>query len=119
MMRKPAVWFMRQFLIKCINCALLIVILIGVPAITGVRFGSLQISSAPRTQMLILWGMSLAAAVNTLGAFGALGHFGDRRLCRDWAITFVGLLGVEYAFFHGYLSFGWLKQSLIWFKRHL
>lgn len=119
MMKKPAVWHMRQVLIKCINCALLIVVLIGIPAITGARFGSLRISSAPRTQMLILWGLSLAAAVNGVAALGLAGDAGNRRLCRGWAFAFAGLLAIEYGFFHGYVNFDWLKQSLVWLKQHV
>ena len=69
--------------------------------------------------MLMFWGLSLAAAGNLLAAVGLMKDAKDRRLCRDWAIAFAGLLGVEYAFFHGYLNFDWLKRSLLWLDQHL
>src|SRR5439155_8920215 len=48
---------MLRALIQCANGFLLIIILIGIPAITSARLGSLQLSSAPKTQMLTLWGL--------------------------------------------------------------
>ncbi len=110
---------MRQMLIKGANCALLIIALIGIPAITSVGFGRLRIASAPTQRMLILWTLSLAAALNLLAAMGGIGDARGRRLCRDWAVAFLGLLGVEYAYFHGYMDFHWLKQALLWLKSHI
>jgi hypothetical protein len=110
---------MRQMLIKGANCALLIIALIGIPAITSAGFGSLRIASAPTQRMLILWTLSLAAGLNLLAAMGVMGDARGRRLCRDWAAAFLGLLCVEWGYFHGYLSFHWLKQALLWLKRRV
>jgi len=107
-----------RLLIKSVNCALLIIVLVGIPAITSTNLGSLQVSSTPTRRMLILWGLSLATAGNAVAACGALKDAKDRRLCRDWAIAFAGLLGVEYAFYYGYLDFEWLKRLLLWLKGH-
>jgi hypothetical protein len=110
---------MQRLLIKGINCALLIIVLVGVPAVTSANLGSLQVSSTPIRRMLMLWGLSLATGGNAVAAAIGLKDAKDRRLCRDWAIAFAGLLGVEYAFFYGYLDFGWLKRALLWLKARL
>ena len=106
-------------LIKSINCALLCVILIGVPAIAGIRFGTIQISSIAKAQGLVLWGLSLAALANTCGALCVVKERKNRRLCWYWAFAFAGLLGLEYALAQGYLNFDWLKQGLIWLQENL
>ena len=49
---------MRRFLIKCVNFALLVIIVIGIPAVTRRQFGSFQIGSAPALQMLSFWTFS-------------------------------------------------------------
>jgi hypothetical protein len=103
-------------LIKSVNCGLLCIILIGIPAIAGTRFGSLQVSSIPTTQRLMLWGLSLVAAANAIAALGGVKDRKSRRLCRYWAMGFIGLLSLEVALAHGYLDFQWLKQSLLWLQ---
>ena len=110
---------MQRFLIKVINCGLLVIILIGVPAITGTRFGHLAVSSAPTAQMLMLWGLSLAVVGNSVAAllFGRAQKL--QMLCWEWALVFGSLLGIEYAMIHGYLNFNWLKRGLLWLQKHL
>ena len=49
--------FVQRFLIMGLNVVLLILILIGIPAITGAQWGSLQVSSAPKAHTLRLWGL--------------------------------------------------------------
>ena len=110
---------MRRFLIQGINCGLVIIILIGVPAVTGTQMGTLQVSSTRTARMLILWGLSLAAAGNAATALGWAKDRMDRTLCWKWAVAFGVLLGVEYACFQGHLNFNWLKQTLLWLQKLL
>ena len=108
---------MQRVVIQCANSFLLIIILIGIPAITSARFGSLLLSSAPRAQMLTLWGLALTAVGNLLGALGLVRGRKERRLCRKWAAIFGVLLLIEYLFAHAYLNFDWLKEALQWLQR--
>jgi len=105
---------MRRLLIQCLNGLLLVIILIGVPAITSARFGSLQLSSAPKVQLLTLWGLGLAAACNLIAALWLMKDRRDRTLCWKWTFVFVALLAIEYAYFSGWLNFDWLKKTLQW-----
>ena len=59
---------MQRFLIKCVNFALLIVIVIGIPAVTRAQLWKLQIASAPALQLLLFWSLSLALAGNISAA---------------------------------------------------
>jgi len=59
---------MQRFLIKCVNFALLIIIVIGLPAVTRAQFWNVQIVSAPKLQLLSFWGLSLALGGNILAA---------------------------------------------------
>jgi len=110
--------FMQRFLIKCTNGILLVIIFIGVPAITGAQLGRWQISSAPQAQLLMSWGLGIAAAGNALAAM-FLFKSKQRTLCWEWAAAFGGLLGVQYAYLHGHLNFDWLKRSLLWLQKHI
>jgi len=105
---------MRRLLIQCVNGFVLVVILIGVPAITSARFGSLQLSSAPKAQLLTLWGLGLAAACNSSAALWFIKERKDRMLCWKWTFVFGVLLAIEYAYFSGWLNFDWLKKTLQW-----
>src|SRR5882724_10087539 len=91
---------MQRFLIKCINCGLLILILIGVPAATRAQFWDWQISSAPTAQMVTLWGFGIAAALNVLAATIFITGRKEQSLCAAWAFIFGGLLLLEYGFIH-------------------
>jgi ABC-type transport system involved in multi-copper enzyme maturation permease subunit len=109
---------MQRFLIKCVNCALLIVILIGVPAVTGAQFWNWQVSSVPVARTLMLWGLALAAAGNAAAALFGIRGRKEQKLCWEWAAVFGALLGAECAFVHGWLNFNWLKQFLLWLQKH-
>ncbi len=110
---------MQRFLIKCINCGWLIIIVIGIPAVTRARFGNLQITSAPTLQLLLFWGMSLALGANVFAATFLVKSKKDRVLCWEWAAVFAVLLFAYSAFVFGYFNFDWLKKSLLWLKSHL
>ena len=105
---------MQRLLIHCVNSFLLVVILIGIPAITSARFGSMQLSSAPKAQKLTLWGLALAAAVNVIVSLSVVKGRKERALGWRWAVAFLALLAVEYLHFNGYFNFDWLKKALRW-----
>jgi len=110
---------MQRFLIKCANFALLIIIVIGLPAVTRARLGRLQITSAPKLQLLLFWGLALALAGNAAGASFLVKGRKERLLCWEWAAVFGALLFAYAAFVLGYFNFNWLKIFLLWLQNHL
>ena len=104
---------MKKFLIKCVNCALLILIIIGIPAITRVQFRSYQIGSAPMLQLLLFWTMALAIGLNIFTGLFLIKARKDRVLCWEWAAIFSVLLFAYAAFEFGYYNFDWLKKFLL------
>jgi len=108
---------MSRLLIQCVNTFLLIVILLGVPAITSARFGNLLFSSAPKVQLLTLWGLAGAGVVNAVVALVVVKGGKERMLCWKWAATFGVFLLIEYSLIHGYVNFDWLSQALHWLQR--
>lgn len=110
---------MQRLLINTVNCALLIVIVVGIPAITHEQFWNWQISSAPTTQKLMFGGLILGIVANVLGATIFVPGPKAKALCAKWSFIFGGLLFVEYAFIRGWISFNWLKNSLQWLQNHL
>jgi hypothetical protein len=109
---------MQRFLIKCVNCALLIFIIIGLPAATHDRLGNLRITSASVSQLVLFWGLSLALAGNAIAAMFLLKGRKERKLCWEWAALFGVLLAVFTAYVLGYFNFDWLKRGLLWLKSH-
>ncbi len=110
---------MQRLFIQCVNGGLLALIFIGLPAATRAQWGNWQISEAAQSQWLMFWGLALAAAGNATAALGLIKRRTERKLCGEWAAAFVALLLVQYAFNRGFVNFDWLKQSLLWFKKHI
>jgi hypothetical protein len=108
---------MQRFLIQCINCVLLMIILIGVPAVTRAQWGSWWIASAPKAQMLTLWALALVAIGNAAAAMIFIKGRKQRKLCGEWAAVFGALLFAYCAFVRGYFNFDWLKQALLWLQK--
>ena len=109
---------MQRFLIQCVNCVLLAIIIFGIPAVTGAQFGGWQISAVPQARRLMLWGLALAAAGNVVAALRLIKSRKERKLCWEWTVVFIGLLFVQYACLRGYFNFNWLKQTLLWLQKH-
>ena len=109
-----ATGLMLRALIQGINAFLLVVIFIGIPAITSARFGRLQLSSAPKAHRLTLWGLALAAAGNVIAAACVPKGRKERVCCLCWAGAFLALLALEYLYFNGHVNFNWLKRALLW-----
>jgi hypothetical protein len=110
---------MQRFLIITTNCALLILLLIGLPAATRAQFGNLQVSSAATGRLMMFLGLGTAAGANI---FAALFFFKIRKqkiLCWEWAGVFGGLLLAYYGFTRGYFNFEWLKHALLWLQKRL
>jgi len=110
---------MHRFLVHLVNLFLLMLIVVGIPAITSLRLGSIRLSSDPKLQMLTLAGLGLASATNLASALFASMDKKGRRACRAWALLFGLILAVEYCYFRGYVRFGWLKDLLLWLQTHL
>ena len=79
---------MQRFLIKCVNCALLIIVAIGIPAITHVEFRGLEIGSVRLYKLLLFWALGLALAFNLFAASFITKTRKDRLLCWEWAAVF-------------------------------
>jgi len=109
---------MSRLLIQCLNTFLLIVILVGIPAVTSARFGNLLLSSAAQAQRLTLWGLAVVAGANGVFALGLIKGRKERLLCWKWAASFLVLLSIEYSLVHGYVNFDWLKAALEWVQKH-
>jgi hypothetical protein len=110
---------MQRFLIQCVNGCALCTIFLGLPAVAGVQFGSLRLSSVLTLQKLLFWGLSLAAAANAVAALAILSDRKSRKLCLAWTLAFGGLLGIQFALARGFLNFDWLKQTLLWLQQRL
>jgi len=105
--------FMQRVLIKCINCALLILIVIGIPAITRIEFHGLDLGSAPKLHLLLFCTLGLALGLNILAATFLVKNKKDRLVCWEWAAIFGILLFAYCAFVFGYFNFDWLKNFLL------
>ena len=103
---------MQRFLIQCVNGALLIVMVIGVPAVTRAQFWNVQIASAPKLQLLLFWGFSLALAGNLAAGAFLIKRRKERLVCFEWAAVFGALLFAYTAYVLGYLNFHWLQKFL-------
>jgi len=108
----------QRFLIKCVNCVLLVIIVIGVPAITRAQFWNLQIASAPKLQLLLFWSFALALGGNIFAAAFLFKSRKERILCWEWAAVFGALLFAYCAFSFNYFNFDWLKKFLLWLRQH-
>jgi hypothetical protein len=109
---------MQRFFIQCVNCVLLAIIFLGIPAVTGEQFGEWRISSVPLAHELMLWGLALAAAGNAVAALGLIKSRKERKLGWEWTGVFIGLLLVQYAYIRGDFNFNWLKNTMLWLQNH-
>jgi len=109
---------MQRFLIITANCALLALLLIGLPAATHAQLGDWQISSVATSRQLLFWGLAVAMAGNIAAALVFVKGRKGKALCWEWAAIFGALLLAGYGYRHGYFNFNWLKQILLWVQRH-
>jgi hypothetical protein len=109
---------MQRFFIQGANFALLVLLLIGVPAVAHAQMGDWQITPASTLHRLIFGGLLIALLGNGAAAAFLIKSRKERILCWEWAAVFGGLLGIQFAFTHGYFNFAWLKQALQWVQKH-
>ena len=109
---------MQRFLIITTNCALLILLLIGLPSATRMRFGNLQLSYASTGRLLMFWGLGIAAAANIFAALFFIKGRKQKTLCWEWTAVFCALLLAYCGFTRGWFNFDWLKKILLWLQNH-
>ncbi len=110
---------MQRFLIITTNCALLILLLIGLPAATRAHLGNVQLSSASTGRLLMFYGLGIAAAANIFAALIFIKGRKQKILCWEWTAIFCALLLAYYGFTRGYFNFDWLKHALQWLQKWL
>lgn len=110
---------MQRFLIIAINCLLLALLLIGLPAATREQWGNVQLSSASTGKLLMFWGLGMAAGANIFAALFFIKGRKSKILCWEWAAVFGALLLAYYGFTRGWFNFEWLKHTLEWLQKHL
>ena len=110
---------MKAILIQTLNSIWLVIIFIGVPAISSLRMGSLQISSRPIWHMLALWGVVIALTFNTGMYWKGARAKKEKRICLRWIFGY-SLLGITFfAYSEKWIEFKWLKSFLINIKDFL
>ena len=109
---------MQRFLIIAINCLLLALLLIGLPAATREQWGNVQLSSVSTGKLLMFWGLGIAAAANIFAALFFIKGRKPKILCWEWAAVFGALLLAYYGFVRGWFNFEWLKHALQWLQKH-
>ena len=107
---------MQPLFIRLANLVWLVLILMGVPAITGRSFGWLRLSDSSISQPLTLWGLAVGAVLNILGAIFLAKGGKAKRLCWQWCAAFALLVVIEYLVIRHYINFDWLKTFLLWVK---
>lgn len=108
---------MKGLLIKCVNFGLLVLVVIGIPAITRVEFHGWLLGSSAKLQLLLFWSLAIAVGFNLLAALFLMKTRKDRVLCLEWAAVYGVLLFVYCAFTLGYFNFDWLKNFLLRLQR--
>ena len=107
---------MQRFLIIATNCALLALLLIGLPAATHIQLADWQITSASTGRQLLLWGLIIGAVGNILAGWLMVKGRRGKILCWEWTAVFAGLLLIYWGFTRGYFNFYWLKSLLLWLQ---
>ena len=110
---------MQRVLIIIANCALLVLLLIGLPVATRDQVGNLQVSSAATGRMMMLVGLGIAAGFNLLAGLFLIKAPKNKVVCWEWTAIFVALWLVHFGFIRNYINFDWLKKTLLWLQHHL
>jgi len=97
--------------IHALNAGLIVVLMIGVPAVTGIELGSLRISSNRWLQRLLLAGLGLGVGLNL-----AMGWWcrprRQRAAYRGWTLLHAAMLTVAMLTYSGRIHFDWLRDFL-------
>lgn len=108
-LKKP----LRRSAIHVANVCVLVIVMIGLPAVASLRLGGVAISSIETRHLLVFWSAVLAASGNLIAIRFVARDAKERRRCRDWALLYLALLGAEWLYHRGDLQFGWLKNWLL------
>ena len=110
---------MQRIVIITTNCVLLVLLLIGLPAVTHDQVLNLQLSSAPISRTMMIAGLAIAAGFNFLAGLFLIKSPKQKVVCWEWAGVFAAVLLAYYAFMRGYFNFDWLRKTLQWLQQHL
>ena len=105
---------MSRLFIHVGNYVWLVIVLIGVPVITGMQVGGINVSATSKFQMLTLAGLGIGSAINLFGGWWLVGK--PRRTCWKWTAIYLVIFVTFYLLFSGYIHFDWLKKALLWLK---
>ncbi len=107
---------MKGILIQSLNSIWLAIIFIGIPAVSSLRLGTLQISSRPVWHMLTLWGVVIALGFNFLVYWKWTRTKTDRKMCLRWMFGYTFLGVTFFAYSEKWIGFKWLKELLLGLK---
>ncbi len=109
---------MPRLLIIIANCALLVLLLVGLPVATRDQVGNLQLSSAATGRVMMFVSLGIAAAVNLLAGLFLIKARKNKMICWEWTGIFAALWLIYFAFTRHYFNFDWLRKSLLWLQHH-
>ena len=104
---------MKKFSVRLFNYGWLFLVIVGIPSVTSVRLGGVNLSSNEKFQMLTLGGLGLGLFLNVMGGWLLKTA---RRTCWNWAAAYLVILAIYILVFQGRIEFGWLKESLLWIR---
>lgn len=98
------------------NAALLAVLMVGIPTVTGIDLGALRLSSDTWWERLTIGGLVVGLAMNGLAALW-LGRQRQRLVCWGWSLLHTVLLTCAVLAFTGQIHFKWLRTALEFLSR--
>lgn len=104
----------RKLGVRLVNTAWLVITLIGVPAITGLKFGGLRLSAVRIGETLTLLFIAVAIVGNVVARFALARDGQTRAVCDRWAGVHAFFGVVFLLVFAEIIHFEWLKQWLLW-----
>lgn len=104
---------MKSWLIQLGNGIWLVIIFIGVPAVSSLRFGSLQIASRPTWHMLAMGGIALGWIVNAGIYWKITRSKREKRMCMGWLLGYTFFAISFWAYSEKIIRFQWLKNLLL------
>ena len=110
---------MLRFFLFLLNCVLLALLMLGVPEATRAHVVGYQVSKAPTTELMIVWGLGIAAAANLLAGLVLIKDRKVRPHAWEWTVLFAALGLLQYSLYRGWVNFDWLKTTLEWCQKHL
>jgi hypothetical protein len=94
-----------------LNIGLIAILLVGVPAVTGISLGALRVSSDHWLGRLVMGGLALGVVVNGMVVIASRNRK-ERSVCLGWMLLHAAVLGVAWLAHLGWIEFGWLRDLL-------